>query len=131
MPAVRGSISDGTSKNRDKNDFYETPQDFTRELLKRVDFHNEIWEPTCGNGALTSVLEEHDYRVFSSDLVARDYPCEQLDFLTQAGPTNMDIVANPPFKLLPQFLKQSHRLCHRKFALVMPISGLNSSRRWR
>ena len=57
-PRVKGSIASGTSKDRDKLDFYETPQGFTREMLKRQKFYHKVWEPAAGAGAISDVLRK-------------------------------------------------------------------------
>ena len=130
-PKVKGSIANGTSKDRDENDFYETPQEFTRELLRRCSFSNKIWEPACGRGAISGVLRDFKYEVYESDLIERDgYPCDQQDFLEADAIEGADIITNPPFKLMAPFLAKAYELCHQKFAMVMPISGLNSSKRY-
>lgn len=130
MPAVKGSITNGTSKDRDEHDFYETPQQFTRELLKRCKFHNKVWEPAAGRGAIVEVLEDAEYDVLSTDIVKRGPIVRQRNFLTTDAPCDRDIITNPPFKLLVPFLTHAYKLCHQKFAMVMPISGLNSSKRY-
>jgi len=57
------------SANRQKDDFYPTPPEGTRALLSVERFDGSIWEPACGDGAISRVLIEAGYEVVSSDLV--------------------------------------------------------------
>ena len=101
---------------REKDDFYETPQSAVRNFLncylkrdKEV-LDNTIWECACGEGAISKVLEEYDLEVISSDVVDRGYG-ERKDFLTSSSPyAKYDILTNPPFKLINQFLDKSFEI---------------------
>lgn len=135
-PRVKGSIANGTSELRDSLDFYETPQGFTAELLSRQQFHHRVWEPTAGAGAISDVLSQNGYEVLATDINPQHPTVAKADFfddehigpLMKKGP--MDIVANPPFSLTIPFTVRAFELCHRKLAMVLPISGLNSSSRY-
>lgn len=128
-PRVRGSIANGTSKDRDRLDFYETPQGFTREMLRRQHFGNKIWEPAAGAGAISDVLRKQGYEVLATDISPRNRRVRKSDFFEVAH-RGFDIVTNPPFKLMTPFIVRGFELCRRKMAVVMPISGLNSSGRF-
>jgi len=56
----------GKSKVSDRNfrfpkraayEFYPTPPEATRALLSVECFEGDIWEPACGDGAISKVLE--------------------------------------------------------------------------
>jgi hypothetical protein len=89
-------------------DLYETPPCATRALLhfERERMPHRIWEPACGPGAISRVLEDEGFKVRSSDLVDYGFPgaVSGLDFLT-VGKTHPiakatdGIVTNPPFYL--------------------------------
>ena len=89
-------------------DLYETPPCATRALLhlERSHMPHRIWEPACGPGAISRVLEDEGFDVRSSDLRDYGYPgaIAGLDFLTVdrthaiANATD-GIVTNPPFYL--------------------------------
>ena len=53
---------------RQIDDFYPTPPEATQALLDRIEFNKSIWEPACGNGAISSVLIENGHDVTSTDL---------------------------------------------------------------
>ena len=48
----------GVSKGRPDGDFYPTPPYATQELLKREVFCGSIYEPACGDGAISEVLKD-------------------------------------------------------------------------
>jgi len=89
-------------------DLYETPPCATRALLhlERDRIPHRIWEPACGPGAISRVLEDEGFEVRSSDLFDYEYPgaVSDLDFLTVdethpiANATD-GIVTNPPYYL--------------------------------
>lgn len=87
------------------NDLYETPEVATRALLAVEKLPHAIWEPACGNGAISSVLTSAGHRVFSSDLVNYGYGAVQ-DFLKDGPSVDCDaIVTNPPFKDAMEFVR--------------------------
>jgi hypothetical protein len=51
----------GARNNRVLHDFHPTPEIATVKLLEREKFHGEIWEPACGDGAMSRVLERYGY----------------------------------------------------------------------
>lgn len=66
--------------DRPELDFYPTPRRGTEALLGVETFNGDIWEPACGNGAMSSVLEEK-YTVYSTDIEPRNFGAP-LDFLS-------------------------------------------------
>ena len=49
-------------------DFYPTPPWATRALLAHETFIGNVWEPACGDGAMSRVLADAGLRVESSDV---------------------------------------------------------------
>jgi hypothetical protein len=84
---------------RHRRDFYATPPWVTEALLRQQQFRGPIWEPCCGDGAMTLVLEGHGYDVVSTDLVERGFGTAGVDFLAcrdvPAGCRS--IITNPPY----------------------------------
>src|SRR5215472_18606376 len=66
---VRGIRPD--AKNRARDDFYPTPPEGTWALLSAIRFAGTIWEPACGDGSISRVLEAAGHKVTSTDLVDR------------------------------------------------------------
>lgn len=90
---------------RHPSDFYETPPEATRALLRQLHIPtgSSIWEPACGDGAISRVLEDAGYFVQSTDI--RGKPPH--NFL-QDGPWKSDwIITNPPFNLADEFIRRA------------------------
>lgn len=82
---------------RARYEFYPTPPEATRALLSVEQFDGSIWEPACGRGAISMVLEAAGHAVVSTDLVQRDYGAGGIDFLRETEPRAKHIVTNPPY----------------------------------
>jgi hypothetical protein len=80
-------------------DFYATPTWVTEALLRHVRFRGPIWEPCCGDGAMSTVLSANGHDVVSTDIVDRGFGVPGVDFLAcQEVPRNCrSIVTNPPY----------------------------------
>jgi hypothetical protein len=82
---------------RARYEFYPTPPEATRALLSVESFDGSIWEPACGRGAISMVLEAAGHQVVSTGLIQRDYGAGGVDFLSQTEPRAKHIVTNPPY----------------------------------
>ena len=78
-------------------EFYPTPPEATRALLSVEQFDGPIWEPACGDGAISKVLTAAGYQVVSTDLVDRGYGKGGYDFLKSTTPLAKNIITNPPY----------------------------------
>ena len=85
--------------NRLGQDFYATPGWVTEALLRHIRFRGSVWEPCCGNGAMSVVLAAHGYDVVSSDIADRGFGTPNVDFLTCRSVPGAcrSIVTNPPY----------------------------------
>src|SRR5215470_5861126 len=79
---------------RADHDFYPTPPEAVRALLSVEQFDGPIWEPACGDGAISRVLEEQGHQVTSTDLIDRGYGEADVDFLSPAAATRV-MLENP------------------------------------
>ena len=82
----------------------------TEALLRVETFpHRRIWEPACGDGAISKVLEAAGYHVFSSDLHDRGYGTPNMDFVATVNINKFacNIVTNPPFSLVLPFAQRA------------------------
>ena len=59
-------------RERNKHDFYPTPDYATEALLEREKF-TDVWEPACGDGAISKVLIKNRIKTISTDLVDYGY----------------------------------------------------------
>ena len=112
---------------RDPDDFYPTPSYVIEALLKVEDFGVVVWEPACGDGAISEFLKEAGYDVLSSDLIDRDYG-EVEDFL-ESSRQSESIVTNPPFTLAEKFIKKALAAASNKVAMFLPLTFLEGQRR--
>ena len=126
---VRGIIPD--AENRERDDFYPTPPKATKALLAAETFEGDIWEPACGDGAISKVLEEAGYTVHSSDLIDRGYGTSGVDFLLDYQTTADNIITNPPFKHSQEFVEHALRRSHKKVAMLCRLAWLEGKARQR
>jgi hypothetical protein len=117
------------SEDREKDDFYPTPAPGTRALLASEKFDGGIWEPACGDGAISNVLKEHGYNVLSTDLFDRGYGESRIDFLMEQRLLAPNIVTNPPFKMAEEFVRHSLNLGAEKVAMLLRLAWLEGSAR--
>lgn len=78
-------------------EFYPTPPEATRALMSVESFEGDIWEPACGDGAISKVLEAAGYQVVSTDLIDRGYGVGGHNFLKSDNPLAKNIITNPPY----------------------------------
>lgn len=116
---------------RDPYDFYPTPQGVTEALLHHEQFSEAVWEPACGDGAISEVLKEAGYDVLSTDLIDRDYG-EVQDFLVSERHAT-DIITNPPYTegRAEKFVRKALSCTTGKVAMLLPLTFLESEcREW-
>ena len=114
--------------DREENDFYPTPESATLALLDKQTFEGDIWECACGDGAISKVLLNKGYKVYSSDLINRGYGSSNVDFL-QSDLKADNIVTNPPFNLAAEFTLQAFKLARKKVVMLSKISYLEGVKR--
>ncbi len=133
---LRAAIGTASATKDDRGEnFYQTPEVATRTLLALESFSGSVWEPACGHGAISRVLEAHGYDVVLSDLVDRqtrngDGELQAVgDFLASTPASSNgcdDIVTNPPYgDVLNDFVAHALRV-HKpqKMALLLNLNFL-------
>ena len=120
-----------TRKNggREKDDFYPTPVATTKSLLAVEQFFGAIWEPACGDGAISRVFEASGHSVVSTDLVDRGYGTPRRDFLMEFSLAAPNVVTNPPFKLANEFVMHALSLGAEKVAILARLAWLEGAKR--
>ena len=111
------------------DDFYATPPETVEALLSVEKFSGPIWEPACGDGAISKVLQAAGYEVISTDLVERGFGPGRVDFLMETRALAPDIVTNPPYKIGNEFAAHSCRLATGKVAFLMRLVWLEGQSR--
>ena len=116
------------SPNRAPFEFYPTPPEVVRALLSVEAFDGPIWEPACGDGAISKQLLASGYRVVSTDITSHGYGTPGVDFLRELRPRAKHIVTNPPYGrgLADQFVGQALRLTRETGGTVAMLLNLAS-----
>ena len=108
-------LSNRSAVDRNKTDFYATPEEVTVALLDFLESKNLIspgcliWEPACGSGAMTEVMLNRGYGVLGTDLYPQDPGIAGEDFLKSRNPCNW-IITNPPFSKATEFITHALEL---------------------
>lgn len=110
-------------------DFYPTPPEATIALLNEIAAvippTDAIWEPACGDGAISKVLVAHGFTVIETDIAARGRPSEQIDFLKVEHRRSETIITNPPFNLATEFIEHADSLRIQRMALLLKSNFWN------
>jgi len=103
-------------------DFYSTPPEATRALIRAERLPHGIWEPHCGLGAIAEILLDAGHAVVATDIEYRDYPFQTgaYDFLqARKVPSGVDgIVMNPPYAAASIHVRHALMLCPYVVALL-------------
>lgn len=129
MPINDRSRAQGQSPFRVPFDFYATPPEATRALLSVEHFAGPIWEPACGNGAISTVLQTAGHTVVSTDLIGRAYGVAGVDFLKATRPLAKHVITNPPYGcgLADKFIGKALTLTKAtggKVAMLLDLASL-------
>lgn len=118
-------------KDAEPNDYYATEPRAIELLLDLESFSDHIWEPACGEGHLSKVLEKKGYNVYSTDLIERGYGIGNIDFLAQKGLFQGDIITNPPYKYAKEFVEKALEsvLPGNKVAMFLKLTFLEGKSR--
>ena len=98
-------------------------------MLSVERFDGAIWEPACGDGAISRVLQERGYQVVSTDLVDRGHGQSGVDFLLEWRAMAPNVVTNPPFKNGTEFARHAIRLVPGKVAMLLKIGFIEGPTR--
>lgn len=132
--SLRHAVGTRSASQEDRgNNLYETPAEAMHVLLALERFSPTVWEPACGRGAISAMLEAAGYAVVLSDVV--DYGTATADGEVQAvtdfretargeGECH-DIVSNPPYgEVMNAFIAHALRVHKpRKMALLLNIGA--------
>lgn len=101
--------SNHVPEEREAFDYYATDPRAVEMLLELEQFSPVIWEPACGEGHISKVLQAHGYEVISTDLIYRGFgDPEPLDFLKETlDDFEGDIITNPPYLMGLEFVQRA------------------------
>lgn len=125
--------SNHVPEEREAFDYYATDPRAVEMLLELEQFSPVIWEPACGEGHISKVLQAHGYEVISTDLIYRGFgDPEPLDFLKESlEDFEGDIITNPPYKYALEFVEQALNSVQpgRKVAMFLKLQFLEGKSR--
>lgn len=120
-------------ENREAFDYYATDPKAVEMLLELEQFSPVIWEPACGEGHISKVLQAHGYKVISTDLVYRGFgDPEPLDFLKETlEGFEGDIITNPPYSAGLEFVQRALESVRPggKVAMFLKVQFLEGQKR--
>lgn len=110
-------------------EFYPTPPEATRAFLNHEEFDDVVWEPACGEGAISMELDRYGIEVVSTDLVDYGFGTAGVDFLDCTEPRGTHIVTNPPYGrgLADRFIRHALSLTEStggKVAMLLNLVSL-------
>jgi hypothetical protein len=116
--------------NRHPEDYYRTPRRAVDALLAVERFDGPVWEPACGDGAISEILLETGHQVVSTDLIDRGYGQHGVNFLQSAVRNDVKhVITNPPFRLAQAFVEHALELVDGKVVMLMRTLFLEGGRR--
>ena len=125
--------SNHVADERAANDYYATDPRAVEMLLQMETFAPVIWEPACGEGHISKVLQAHGYEVISTDLIYRGFgDPEPLNFLEETlDGFEGDIITNPPYSVGLQFVERALESVRPggKVAMFLKVQFLEGKRR--
>lgn len=123
--------SNHTEHERQEHDYYATDPIAAEKLCEIETFSPRIWEPACGEGHLSKVLEKHGFDVLSTDLINRGYGTGGVDFFECREIFDGDIITNPPYKYAKEFIQHALEVIPdgHKVAMFLKLVFLESSGR--
>lgn len=117
-------------------DFYPTPTIAVEKLINYAEFDGPVWEPACGNGAISKYLTSVGFDVVSSDKYDWGFHDFLFDFLEhpwdQAFPQGnapKSIITNPPYKRAEEFVRKALSVPDCKVAMLLRLQFLEGQKR--
>tara|TARA_R110002049_G_scaffold151424_1_gene315022 strand:+ start:171 stop:662 length:492 start_codon:yes stop_codon:yes gene_type:complete len=100
---------------RKEFDYYPTPTSIVEQLAGRLDWGPcSFWEPCNGGGHLSNSLEERGYSAIRTDIQ------HGKDFFDFDGALHENLITNPPFKYIREFIDHAFLIGVKRMALVCP-----------
>ncbi len=119
-----------TSRERVKDDFYATPEESTKALLRVEQIIYPVLEPACGQGHISKLLFDKG-SIISTDLINRGYGNMFVNFLTYDFDEYefQTVITNPPFSLFQEFAEKALRVASKKVILFGKLQALEGQKR--
>lgn len=139
MKILKGSslVGSGNTQNRVEYDYYATPPYATLQFLNQLEedglkLNGSILEPACGGGHISEVLYTKYSNITSTDIIDRGY--DRLDFTADFLKHNFcsydNVITNPPFKLIQEFISKAIAISNQKVIMFAKIQLLEGKKRY-
>lgn len=115
---------------RGEDDFFATPPEATRALLRANVLPTRVWEPACGEGHISDVLKAAGHSVVSTTLRDQGYGAHGVDFLRCQWLLAPAIITNPPFRLADEFVAHALSLAPDVVAMFLRLKYLEGRTRF-
>jgi hypothetical protein len=116
------------------DDFYPTPAWATHALMLNEKFEGLIWEPACGDGAMSKVIKKYNENVLSTDLNNQGYGTYGYNFIDLPDEFKDDrsdnIITNPPYNIANDFVKKALEVADKKVAMLLRLAYLEGQERY-
>jgi len=101
---------------RHPTDFYPTPYSIIHALLNNLNWRDvKAWEPCAGDGRFARSMEQH----YKNDVLSHDIN-DGYDFFDWEVARRPDLITNPPFKCIRDFIDHAFKIGVKRMALVCP-----------
>ena len=126
---VTNGCSNHSNIERQAEDYYATDPKCVLDIIRRELFCNYILEPCCGQGNISKVLIEDEFKVTSSDIVDRGFGTVK-DLFTYKH-WHGDIITNPPYKNAVKYVKHCLDIVDKgaKVAMFLNLTFLEGKER--
>jgi len=118
-------------------DFVPTPPYATRVLFEvvhpslKTHTNDTIWEPACGAGHMCEVFKEYGYsNIWATDAYDWGYSEAKILDINQAHGRVENIITNPPYKHIQQFISFGLKSATKCLALLTRIQVLEGQKRF-
>jgi len=103
---------------RQVNDYYPTPHSIIGVVLWNLDWENiKCWEPCAGDGRFADAIDQD---VFSDSKTMRHDIVTGHDFFEWKEAQRPDVITNPPFDCIREFVDHAFAIGVQRMALVCP-----------
>lgn len=131
--AFLGGGRSSSKEKRNPFDNYATPACATDALLDSGLLDKvPTLEPACGDGYIVKVLRKRGFNIEASDLRTGPeiFGHKGRDFLARTRPCQQ-IVTNPPFSFVNEFINKGSEICQGKMALLVRLTFFEGPGRFR
>jgi hypothetical protein len=109
--------------NTDGTDFTPTPLPVARAMVELEPWGPAVWEPACGDGAISGEFLRRGHQVVETDIAPR-IPARRLNFLDACQLAAPEICSNPPFNASDAFVEHALNLGATRVMMLLPLGWM-------